>query len=150
MDLNIQAGHYTITAAVHSNDNHLDYCSHWLDNAATFKVAGFVGNRSIGIAKLYPTIISKRQPSEKHTTNTIFQAIIQQNIINHSKKVFCIFPITKTQANITKRQRLHISPTTNQLQNKKPLLRLHKTRSPKPQKKLQRLIYDNLHRHLKF
>ena len=56
MPLNIGVGKYSITAAIHSNDNHLDNCSHWLENACSFQVAGIEGNSFIGLAKLNPKI----------------------------------------------------------------------------------------------
>lgn len=56
MPLNIGSGKYSITAAVHSNDTHLENCSHWLDNACDFEVAGVVGNIFAGICRLEPKI----------------------------------------------------------------------------------------------
>lgn len=56
MPLNIGVGKYSITAAVHSKDTHLENCSHWLDYASDFEVAGIVGNQFIGLSKLEPTI----------------------------------------------------------------------------------------------
>lgn len=56
MPLNIGVGKYSITAAIHSNDNHLDNCSHWLENACSFQVAGIQGYSFIGLAKLNPEI----------------------------------------------------------------------------------------------
>jgi len=56
MPLNIGTGIYSITAAVHSEDTHLEDCSHWLDNATSFEVAGVIGKKFIGICKLNPII----------------------------------------------------------------------------------------------
>ena len=56
MPLNIGFGKYSITVAIHSNDTHLEDCSHWLDGATDFEIAGFVGNYSMGICKLEPKI----------------------------------------------------------------------------------------------
>ncbi|MDQ1337643.1 MAG: lipopolysaccharide transport system ATP-binding protein, partial [Campylobacterota bacterium] len=42
MPLNIGAGKYSVTAAVHSEHNHLSDCSHWLDYGGDFEVAGVV------------------------------------------------------------------------------------------------------------
>ena len=56
MPLNIGTGKYSITAAVHSNDTHLDNCSHWLDYASDFEVAGIVGAQFIGISRLEPEV----------------------------------------------------------------------------------------------
>jgi len=60
MALNIGVGKYSITAALHSNDTHLEDCSHWLDNAANFEVAGIKGDMFIGVCKLEPTIEFKK------------------------------------------------------------------------------------------
>jgi len=60
MPLNIGIGKYSITAAVHSSETHLDNCSHWLDNAASFQVAGILGSKFIGLCKLEPTIEFKK------------------------------------------------------------------------------------------
>lgn len=56
MPLNLGVGKYSITAAIHSKDNHLENCSHWLENAASFDVVGIKGNYFIGLARLNPKI----------------------------------------------------------------------------------------------
>lgn len=56
MPLNIGIGKYSITAAVHSEDTHLDHCLHWLDHACDFEVAGIDGDIFVGICKLNPDI----------------------------------------------------------------------------------------------
>jgi len=56
MDLNIGVGKYSITTAIHSNETHLDDCSHWLDHATDFEVAGTKDNIFIGICRLEPNI----------------------------------------------------------------------------------------------
>jgi len=56
MPLNIGSGKYSITTAVHSKDTHLEHCSHWLDNATEFEVAGIVGNQFVGLCRLEPSI----------------------------------------------------------------------------------------------
>ncbi|MGE0171716.1 MAG: ABC transporter ATP-binding protein [Oligoflexales bacterium] len=38
LPLGIGEGEYTITAAIHAADNHLEECFHWIDRAASFKV----------------------------------------------------------------------------------------------------------------
>lgn len=60
MPLNIGPGKYSITAAVHSNDTHLENCSHWLDNASNFEVAGIVGEPFIGLCRLTPEVKFKK------------------------------------------------------------------------------------------
>jgi lipopolysaccharide transport system ATP-binding protein len=56
MKLNIGVGKYSITTAIHSNENHLDNCSHWLDHASIFEVVGVRGNLFIGVCRLEPKI----------------------------------------------------------------------------------------------
>jgi len=56
MQLNIGRGKYSIGAAIHSGDNHLDNCAHWIDNICDFSVVGTDGNFFIGLAHLYPKI----------------------------------------------------------------------------------------------
>jgi len=56
MFLNIGVGKYSITTAIHSNENHLDNCSHWIDHATDFEVAGVNGALFIGVCRLEPKI----------------------------------------------------------------------------------------------
>ena len=56
MPLNIGIGKYSITAAIHSEDTHLGHCSHWLDHACDFEVAGIDGDIFAGICRLEPVI----------------------------------------------------------------------------------------------
>lgn len=56
MKLNIGVGKYTLTAALHSEENHVNHCSHWLDYAADFEIAGIAGNIFTGICRLEPKI----------------------------------------------------------------------------------------------
>ncbi len=56
MPLNIGIGKYSITTAIHSQDTHLDNCSHWLDHATDFEIAGVKGNSFVGICRLEPKI----------------------------------------------------------------------------------------------
>ncbi len=56
MPLNIGVGKYSLTTAIHSKDTHLENCSHWLDHASEFEVAGVKGNQFIGISRLEPKI----------------------------------------------------------------------------------------------
>ena len=56
MPLNIGIGKYSITVAVHSEDTHLVHCSHWLDYACDFEVAGVDGDIFVGICRLEPII----------------------------------------------------------------------------------------------
>ncbi|MFW0884340.1 Wzt carbohydrate-binding domain-containing protein [Candidatus Acidulodesulfobacterium sp. H_13] len=59
MPLNICPGQYSITAAVHSEDTHLDNCAYWLDHAEKFEVAGIQGKIFAGLCRLQPKIILK-------------------------------------------------------------------------------------------
>ncbi|WP_434580932.1 ABC transporter ATP-binding protein [Sulfurimonas sp. NW15] len=65
MDLNLGKGKYTITAAVHTNESHVEHCSHWLDKAADFEIAGNYGFHFIGLNKLCPFISFKEIENEK-------------------------------------------------------------------------------------
>lgn len=56
MDLDIAPGKYTLTAALHSEMNHLDACYHWKDAAANFEVAGVRGPLYSGICRLRPEL----------------------------------------------------------------------------------------------
>jgi len=60
MPLNIGFGKYTITAAIHSSDNHLENCQHWLDNATDFTVTTSKDTLFVGLCKLNPTINFKK------------------------------------------------------------------------------------------
>jgi len=60
MPLNIGVGKYSITVAVHSKDTHLEHCSHWLDNAVDFEIAGVLGNYFGGLCRLEPKITVNR------------------------------------------------------------------------------------------
>lgn len=67
LQLNIGVGRYTIGAAVHTKDNHLENCAHWKDNACNFQVIGIEGAKFIGLAHLYPTITQIDQ--KEHNAN---------------------------------------------------------------------------------
>jgi lipopolysaccharide transport system ATP-binding protein len=54
--MNIGNGKYTVTAALHSDETHLENCFHWADNIISFEIAGNCGNIHIGLCKLYPEI----------------------------------------------------------------------------------------------
>jgi lipopolysaccharide transport system ATP-binding protein len=64
MLMNIGPGKYTVTAAIHSKDTHLDNCFHWVDNIALFEIAGNYGSQFIGACKLYPEISTIRSTSK--------------------------------------------------------------------------------------
>jgi lipopolysaccharide transport system ATP-binding protein len=54
--MDIGVGKYTVTAALHSDETHLEHCFHWADNITAFEIAGNYGNVHIGVCKLYPEI----------------------------------------------------------------------------------------------
>ena len=54
--MDIGPGKYSVTAALHSQDTHLDDCFHWADNIASFEIAGNVSEQFLGLCKLYPEI----------------------------------------------------------------------------------------------
>ena len=54
--MSIGTGKYTLTAALHSKDTHLDDCFHWADNIASFEIAGNSDKQYVGLCKLYPEI----------------------------------------------------------------------------------------------
>lgn len=56
MKFNLGVGKYTLTAAVHDNENHIDNCYHWVDFAGDFEIAGVKGAIFNGICRLEPTI----------------------------------------------------------------------------------------------
>lgn len=64
MPLNIGIGKYSITSAIHSDETHLDNCSHWLDYGTDFEVSGVVGERFIGLCRLEPNISFNKLDSE--------------------------------------------------------------------------------------
>jgi len=64
MPLNIGIGKYSITTAVHSEDTHLENCSHWLDNACSFEIAGIKGDMFVGLCRLEPKIDIKRDDKQ--------------------------------------------------------------------------------------
>lgn len=56
LPLNIGKGKYSISVAIHSKDNHLEHCLHWLDDAKSFQVIGYEGNLFLGLCRLEPKI----------------------------------------------------------------------------------------------
>ena len=56
MPMNLGTGKYSVTVAIHSNESHTDNCSHWMDYAADFEVAGVQGYLFGGLCRLEPNI----------------------------------------------------------------------------------------------
>jgi len=54
LPLAIGTGKYSLSVAIHTKDTHLEHCSHWLDDACDFEVAGVIGNMFIGLCRLEP------------------------------------------------------------------------------------------------
>lgn len=56
MPMDLGPGSYTVTAALHTKDTHVEHCLHWWDHAAEFRIAGNLGTFFTGICKLHPEI----------------------------------------------------------------------------------------------
>jgi lipopolysaccharide transport system ATP-binding protein len=54
MPMNLGPGQYSLTLALHREDDHLSTCYHWCDNVGAFEVAGFRGPPFQGICRLEP------------------------------------------------------------------------------------------------
>ena len=52
MQMELAPGKYTMTAALHTQDNHMEQCYHWVDAAAVFEVAGVMGPQFSGLCRL--------------------------------------------------------------------------------------------------
>ena len=55
--MEIAPGRYTLTAALHSRENHLENCYYWCDSISRFEVAGVRGAQFAGVCRL-PTTLS--------------------------------------------------------------------------------------------
>lgn len=58
--MDIAPGYYTLTVALHEGENHINACSHWIDNAAKFEVISGTSSSFVGICNLKPTIQVQR------------------------------------------------------------------------------------------
>ncbi|UEM20682.1 ABC transporter ATP-binding protein [Skermanella mucosa] len=56
MPMDISPGKYTITAALHTRESHVDQCFHWHDRITTFEVAGIRGPVFAGMCRLQPDL----------------------------------------------------------------------------------------------
>lgn len=54
--MNMGAGHYTVTAAIHSSFTHVDDCYHWVDRLLTFNVLPPSDHKFLGVAWLSPSV----------------------------------------------------------------------------------------------
>jgi lipopolysaccharide transport system ATP-binding protein len=52
MLMSLGPGKYTVTLALHSQDNHIDNCYHWIDSDINFEVAGIIGPNFSGVCRL--------------------------------------------------------------------------------------------------
>ena len=59
MVMDIGPGKYSVTAALHTQENHIEQCFHWMDGAASFEVAGVMGEMFSGLCRLRPQIAVK-------------------------------------------------------------------------------------------
>lgn len=53
LPMDIAPGKYTVTVALHTEENHLEDCYHWCDNLIRFEVAGILGNAFSGVCRLH-------------------------------------------------------------------------------------------------
>lgn len=56
MHMDIGPGKYTVTAAVHSEKDHIESCFNWIDKGVNFEVAGINGPFFNGVIRLKPQI----------------------------------------------------------------------------------------------
>lgn len=54
--MNLAPGKYTLTAALHRHEHHVDACYQWCDNLIRFEVVGIRGPVFYGVARLEPTM----------------------------------------------------------------------------------------------
>jgi lipopolysaccharide transport system ATP-binding protein len=57
LPMDIFPGRYTLTAALHSLENHLENCYYWCDSISRFEVAGIRGAPFAGICRLPTTLV---------------------------------------------------------------------------------------------
>lgn len=58
VNMALAPGKYSLTVALHTQENHLDTCHHWRDLAGGFEVAGVHGPRFSGVCRLPTTVRS--------------------------------------------------------------------------------------------
>lgn len=56
LPMTIAPGKYTLTAALHTDENHVEECFQWCDNIVKFEVAGIKGTRFAGVCRLATTM----------------------------------------------------------------------------------------------
>ncbi len=92
MRMDIGPGKYTVTAALHSHDTHLEDCFHWADNIASFEIAGNYDKQYIGVCKLYPEIgrecpevIMNKETMQKISVNEIIKKISEEAAVRKAE-----------------------------------------------------------------
>jgi lipopolysaccharide transport system ATP-binding protein len=58
VQMNIAPGKYSLTVALHADENHLDTCHHWRDLAGGFEVAGVRGALFSGVCRLPTEVLT--------------------------------------------------------------------------------------------
>lgn len=56
LTMDIAPGKYTLTVALHSQENHIKDCYHWIDNVISFEVAGYRNEQFSGLCNLHPEL----------------------------------------------------------------------------------------------
>ena len=56
LGMELAAGQYSVSAAIHSETDHLGECYHWVDNVSKFEVSGVQGVPFTGVCRL-PTVV---------------------------------------------------------------------------------------------
>jgi lipopolysaccharide transport system ATP-binding protein len=64
LPMDIAPGRYTLTAALHSRENHLENCYYWCDSISRFEVAGVRGTMFAGVCRL-PTSLKVLAEQER-------------------------------------------------------------------------------------
>jgi lipopolysaccharide transport system ATP-binding protein len=82
MAINLGAGLYSITAAVHTGENHTELCYDWVEHAASFQVLPDPMQRFTGLCRLDPelSIISGRATDEEQAFARQTLETLQANV----------------------------------------------------------------------
>ena len=56
MPFNLGVGKYSVTAAVHTKDTHIEKCYHWWDKSVDFEISGYHGSYFEGICLMVPEV----------------------------------------------------------------------------------------------
>ncbi len=62
LPMEIAPGRYTLTAALHSRENHLENCYYWCDSISRFEVAGVRGTMFAGVCRLPVSLAVQERP----------------------------------------------------------------------------------------